>query len=64
MQYSPKLKRVMAQIEKILKDNDVGGDHQGNRYYGAMAVDSTIQRLDAYPAVERKSVFMGETSFK
>ena len=33
------------------------------QYYGAMAVDSTIQRLDARPVSTRKSVFMGANSF-
>ena len=38
--------------------------NEGNyQYYGAMAVDTTVQRLDAYPAVERKSVFMGNNNF-
>jgi len=30
----------------------------GNVYYGSMAVDTTIQRLDAHPVAARKSVFM------
>jgi hypothetical protein len=29
--------------------------------YGKMAVDTTIQRLDAHPVTQKKSVFMGET---
>ena len=33
-------------------------------FTGAIAVDSTIQRLDAYPVSTRKSVFMGETHFR
>jgi hypothetical protein len=28
------------------------------QYYGSLAVDTTIQRLDAYPVTPRKSVFM------
>lgn len=31
----------------------------GNVYYGAMAVDTTVQRLDAHPVAARKSLFMG-----
>lgn len=31
--------------------------------YGSMAVDTTVQRLDAQPVSERKSIFMGNTSF-
>lgn len=41
----------------------VGGDHMGE-YYGSMAVDTIINRLDAMPATTRKSIFMGESSFK
>ena len=40
MQYSPKLKRAMEQINKILKDNDIGGyvvihspEHGGHSEY-------------------------------
>lgn len=32
-------------------------------YYGTMVVDSKIQRLDATPATERKSIFMGASNF-
>ena len=35
-----------------------GSDHMG-QYYGTMAVDSTIQRLDAHPVGNTKSIFMG-----
>ena len=34
------------------------------QYYGSMAVDTTVQRLDAIPVSDRKSVFMGASSFK
>lgn len=33
------------------------------QYYGAMAVDSSIQRLDAHPVSDRKSIFMGASGF-
>lgn len=36
----------------------IGADGMG-QYYGAMAVDNTIQRLDALPVSSRKSVFVG-----
>lgn len=39
-----------------------GADGVG-QYYGAMAVDTTIQRLDARPVSTRKSVFMGANNF-
>lgn len=41
----------------------VSGDGYG-QYYGSMAVDTTIQRLDARPVSTRKSVFMGANNFK
>jgi len=31
--------------------------------FGSMVVDTTIQRIDAYPVSERKSIFMGAGSF-
>lgn len=39
-----------------------GGDYAG-QYYGAMAVNSTIQRLDARPVSTKKSFFMGKNNF-
>jgi len=35
-----------------------GGDHRG-QFYGSMAVDTVVQRLDAIPVSTRKSIFMG-----
>lgn len=45
-----------------MQDRTTGYDDKG-QYYGTMAVDVSVQRLDAYPAVERKSVFMGAANF-
>jgi len=39
-----------------------GSDHMG-QYYGSMAVDTTVPRLDAVPVSSRRSVFMGSTTF-
>jgi hypothetical protein len=33
------------------------------QFYGSMAVDTTIQRLDALPVSTKKSIFMGANSF-
>ncbi len=45
-----------------MQDRTTGSD--GNaQYYGAMAVDTTIQRLDARPVSSKKSVFMGAVNF-
>jgi hypothetical protein len=46
----------------VMQDKPTGGD-QNMQYYGTMAVDTTIQRLDAYPATETKSLFMGAVNF-
>lgn len=41
---------------------NVGVDGMG-QYYGSMAVDKTVQRLNAEPVSDRKSIFMGANSF-
>ncbi len=40
----------------------IGSDQVGT-YYGQMAVDNTIQRLDALPVSSRKSIFLGASGF-
>lgn len=40
----------------------IGADGAG-KYYGQMAVDTTIQRLDAFPVSSRKSIFLGASGF-
>jgi hypothetical protein len=35
----------------------------GMTFYGSMVVDTTIPRLDAHPVSNKKSVFMGASSF-
>lgn len=40
----------------------IGSDYAG-MYTGSIVVDSTVQRLDAYPHTKRKSVFMGSNAF-
>lgn len=46
----------------VMQQNTTGGDHMG-QYYGSMAVDTTVARLDAHPVSARKSIFMGAGSF-
>lgn len=47
-----------------LKMEDRATEHTGmGTMYGVMAIDTTVQRLDAHPVSERKSVFMGASSF-
>jgi len=47
----------------VMQQNvSTGGDGYG-QYYGSMAVDTSVQRLDAMPVSSRKSIFMGAKSF-
>ncbi len=47
----------------VMQENrSIGADGMG-QYYGSMAADTTIQRLDATPVSQRKSVFMGAVNF-
>lgn len=41
---------------------NTGADGMG-QYYGTMAVDTTIQRLDAIPATKKRSLFLGANGF-
>lgn len=43
--------------EKVTHSEGMG------QFYGHMAVDTTVQRLDARPVSTRKSIFMGGNSF-
>ncbi len=47
----------------VMQENVISGNDGKGSYYGSMAADSTIQRLDAHPVSSRKSVFMGAGSF-
>lgn len=42
-----------------MRDTITTGLDQMGQYYGTMAVDSTIQRLDAHPVGNTQSIFMG-----
>lgn len=46
-------------IMKDIPTNQVGG----MQFYGAIGIDTTIQRLDAHPISQKKSVFMGNNEF-
>lgn len=46
----------------IMDNRDMGGDGR-TQFYGSMAVESVIQRLDAHPVNQRKSIFMGANNF-
>jgi hypothetical protein len=45
----------------VMQQNVNGSDGHG-QYYGTMAVDTTVQRLDATPVSSRKSLFMGASN--
>ena len=46
-----------------MKDDSFTGSDSRGKYFGTMVADTTIQRLDAYPAKQRKSLFMGASGF-
>ena len=46
-----------------MKENVTTGNSGEGTYYGKMAVDSVVQRLDARPVSQKKSVFMGVEGF-
>lgn len=46
-----------------MQQNVSTGAEKGAEFYGSMAVDNTIQRLDARPATRNKSIFMGASTF-
>lgn len=49
--------RLKMDQTTVVENNGVG------QIYGAMAVDTTVQRLDAHPVSQRKSIFMGASGF-
>jgi hypothetical protein len=46
----------------VMKDVNTGVAREGT-FFGQMAADTTIPRLDARPATTKRSVFMGASSF-
>lgn len=53
-----------CKYHRLTMQQNVGTGSDGmGQYYGALAVDTTIQRLDAVPESMRKSIFMGANSF-
>lgn len=47
----------------IMKQNVLTEANGYGQMYGALAVDTIVQRLDAIPVTQRKSVFMGASGF-
>jgi len=56
------IKRAFYHRLTMNQHTSTGADGMG-QYYGAMAVDSIVQRLDAIPVSSRKSIFMGANAF-
>jgi len=56
------IKRASYHRLTMVQNASAGSDGMG-QYYGAMAADSIIQRLDAIPVSQRKSIFMGSGAF-
>ena len=46
----------------IMQNTSTGADGMA-QYYGSMAVDTVVNRVDAQPYTERKSIFMGAKTF-
>lgn len=47
----------------IMQENRMSGSDGMGQYFGTMAVDTTIQRLDAEPVTSKRSLFMGANNF-
>ena len=52
-----------AYYHRLRMDNTIVGTDGMGQYQGAMAVDSTVQRLDAIPVSGKRSIFLGASSF-
>ena len=48
---------------RLMMENKQTEAGDGMTYYGQMAVDTTVQRMDARPVSTRKSIFMGANNF-
>jgi len=48
---------------RLTMQNTVTDSSGMGQFYGSMAVDTTIQRLDALPVSNTKSIFMGASGF-
>lgn len=52
-----------AKYHRLRMDNTIVGTDGYGQWHGAMAVDSTVQRLDAIPVSGKRSIFMGASGF-
>ncbi len=56
------IKRKYYHRLTMQENRSAGSDGMG-QYFGTMAADTTIQRLDAIPVSSKKSIFTGSTTF-
>jgi hypothetical protein len=47
----------------VMQQNTITSSDGLGQYYGQLAADTTVQRLDAHPVNTRKSIFMGAANF-
>lgn len=47
----------------VMQQNSINSADGFGQYYGTMAVDTTVARLNAEPVSKRKSIFMGASGF-
>lgn len=47
----------------VMKEGSITGSDRTGQYFGSMAADTTINRLNARPVSTRKSIFMGASGF-
>ncbi len=52
-----------CKYHRLKMQNRVNSQEGVGEFYGTMAVDTTVQRLDANPVTKRKSIFMGAEAF-
>jgi hypothetical protein len=52
-----------CRYHRMRTEDAVTSDQGDKKYYGALIVDNTIQRLDAKPSTKQKSIFMGSNEF-
>lgn len=48
---------------RLVMQQSISGAEGGHSFYGNMVADTTIQRLDAHPVNQRRSLFMGNGAF-
>lgn len=56
------IKKHCAYHRLTMRDQVTSHDGMGS-YFGTLAVDSLVQRIDANPVSDRKSIFMGASNF-